>query len=146
LAEFCRRFGLSTSQYANYETGRGIASAPVIRLLKGLPGLTGSWIFTGRVRGLDLATAKLLGERQAFLDGLAADLAELAEGSDGERKAAYEHAVACLIKDGARPAAKKRGSTHKVALAGSPALILTSIIIWEIIEHLLGIAYAIPGG
>jgi DNA-binding XRE family transcriptional regulator len=149
-AEFARSLGFTRAQWANYEHGEGLRPTAVNTVLGHHPGLTGTWIFTGVVRGLELAMAEQLGERKAYLDGLAADLADYAKTATGEHKTVYDKAIACLIKDGARPPSRRPRRVfiaHKVGeIVGSPAIILNSIIIWEIAEHLLGIAYAISGG
>jgi transcriptional regulator with XRE-family HTH domain len=138
-AEFARRCSFTRAQWANYEHGEGVRPAAVNRLLDLHPGLSGSWVFTGAVRGLQLAMADQLDERKAFIDGLAADLDDLAKTASGERKAAYDSAVAHLIQDGARPPGKRsrRASTVAAALACS-AFAVAGAGVWEIIEHAMG--------
>jgi transcriptional regulator with XRE-family HTH domain len=142
-AEFARRCSFTRAQWANYEHGEGLRPDAVIHLLDLHPGLTGSWVFTGGVRGLKLAMADQLDERQPFIDGLAADLGDWAKVATGEAKAAYDSAVAHLIQDGARlPPSKRsrRASTaHKVGAAlACLAFALASVAVWEIIEHAMG--------
>jgi transcriptional regulator with XRE-family HTH domain len=138
-AEFARRCSFTRAQWANYEHGEGVRAAAVHHLLDLHPGLTGSWVFTGAVRGLKLAMADRLDERKAFVDGLAADLDDLAKTASGERKAAYDSAVAHLIQDGARPPGKRsrRATTVAAALACS-AFAVAGAGVWEIIEHAMG--------
>jgi hypothetical protein len=83
--------------------------------------------------------ADQLDERKAFIDGLAADLDDLAKTASGERKAAYDSAVAHLIQDGARPPGKRsrRATTVAAALACS-AFAVAGAGVWEIIEHAMG--------
>ena len=160
LADFARRCGFTGSQWANYEAGRGMSHDVVFRLIDLFPGLTSQWIFCGNVRGVDYGTAERLGEGQAFLTGLADDLAALAEKADGDAdaKRLLKETIDYLVRLGARPRGSKQRETPHARLPNSAdrrlnrarmraivskaTLALTSIVIWEIAEQMIGIVHA----
>jgi transcriptional regulator with XRE-family HTH domain len=54
LTEFCRRYQISPSQWANYEAGFNPSLKTAMHIRKQIPGLTLDWIYDGDKFGLSI--------------------------------------------------------------------------------------------
>ena len=59
---FCRRYGFSYSQWANFEAGKPVSHKAAMQLVEQIPDLSLDWIYLGTISGLSIRMAQLLGE------------------------------------------------------------------------------------
>jgi transcriptional regulator with XRE-family HTH domain len=60
--KFCRRYGFSYSQWANFEAGKPVSHKAAMMLVEQIPDLSLDWIYLGTISGLSIRMAQLLGE------------------------------------------------------------------------------------
>jgi transcriptional regulator with XRE-family HTH domain len=59
---FCRRYGFSYSQWANFESGKPVGHKAAMQLIASIPDLSLDWIYLGSIAGLSIGMAQKLGE------------------------------------------------------------------------------------
>jgi transcriptional regulator with XRE-family HTH domain len=73
-AAFCRRYGFSLSQWANFEAGKPVGHKAGMQLIASIPDLSLDWIYLGSISGLSIGMARKLGELPPENDGKATNL------------------------------------------------------------------------
>ena len=73
-AAFCRRYGFSLSQWANFEAGKPVGHKAGMQLIASIPDLSLDWIYLGSISGLSIGMARKLGELPSENDGKVTNL------------------------------------------------------------------------
>jgi transcriptional regulator with XRE-family HTH domain len=71
---FCRRYGFSLSQWANFEAGKPVGHKAGMQLIASIPDLSLDWIYLGSISGLSIGMARKLGELPPENDGKVTNL------------------------------------------------------------------------